>query len=422
MPSLCRLVPGLAIAAVALAVAPASAQPDAVWSASGEVEMRYREGGSGAISGRTTAEIPETVETDVILGLEIGGLSGPSDDDPGTLSISHIGDDETPRDLGDVDVNVGMLTLNDSVVDGSISVGGPSSEMVVQLSDTTAAQLTVAAGGLFSAQTSAIAAVVREGGIARISGCIGSVGSTIGADIEIDSSILGSANFQGKQVVTNSSYTGGTGSLRQGDFDLEAVSVDVSGDLRVGGNTTGAVPTDTVLLMTSSVFESGTAQISSGLSSGVVIDTDFEMRGASVWRSFGLFTILNQTTHVEINSGSRIDARADFRIASAFATIGSGTQTSSRIDVAGDFDLDGSLPSALTIEDGGYVDVDGTFTIGEFGTLNLNGGTLRVGAFVNDAGGTFNENGGTLIVPEASGAAPLVAAASALAWLRRRRH
>jgi len=71
----------------------------------------------------------------------------------------------------------------------------------------------------------------------------------------------------------------------------------------------------------------------------------------------------------------------------------------------------------LTIEDGGDVDVDGTFTIRPLATLNLNGGTLRVGAFDNQ--GTFNENGGTLIVPEP--AATGVAALLALALVARRR-
>lgn len=102
----------------------------------------------------------------------------------------------------------------------------------------------------------------------------------------------------------------------------------------------------------------------------------------------------------DINSGSRIDARADFILGGSFVTIGSTTATSSRIDVAGDFGLAPTIVGTLTIEDGGTVDVDGTLRIGPLATLNLNGGTL--------------------IVPEASGSAPLVAAA--LARLRRRRH
>jgi hypothetical protein len=79
----------------------------------------------------------------------------------------------------------------------------------------------------------------------------------------------------------------------------------------------------------------------------------------------------------------------------------SGVPSASRIDVAGDLDLGLSVASTLAIEAGGYVDVDGTLTIGPLSTLNLNGGTL--------------------IVPEAAGVAPPLTAALALALLRRRR-
>ncbi len=67
-------------------------------------------------------------------------------------------------------------------------------------------------------------------------------------------------------------------------------------------------------------------------------------------------------------------------------------------------------------EIGGVVDVDGTLTIGPLATLNLNGGTLRVGNLDNQ--GMLNENGGTLIVPEP--AMPAFAALLALALVARR--
>jgi hypothetical protein len=142
------------------------------------------------------------------------------------------------------------------------------------------------------------------------------------------------------------------------------------------------------------------------------------MRG-STWRSFGPFSISGENTQVDVGSGSHIDAGADFGIGNAHVTVASIAEES-RIDVAGDFYLDGSL-AVLTIEDGGYVDVDGTLSISPLATLNLNGGTLRVGNLDNSQGGVLNENGGTLIVPEVAGIAPPLAAALTLALLRRRR-
>ena len=139
---------------------------------------------------------------------------------------------------------------------------------------------------------------------------------------------------------------------------------------------------------------------------GNVVTTDFAMRD-SMWRSFGPFAIQNSLTQVEIESGSRIDARSDFRIGGATATIGSTSETPSRIDVAGNFDPEGTLPGSLTIEDGGVVDVDGTLTIGQLGTLNLNeGGTLRVGYLVFEQDGVLNENGATLVVPRRVASSP----------------
>ena len=68
------------------------------------------------------------------------------------------------------------------------------------------------------------------------------------------------------------------------------------------------------------------------------------------------------------------------------------------------------------------VDVAGTLTILPTGTLNLNGGTLRVANLVQD--GTLNENGGTLIVPEAGATTSAIAAVLtiAIARSRARRH
>jgi hypothetical protein len=220
----------LGVAIVALAAWPAAAQPDALWSASGEVDMRYRAQLGGPLLGRTTATIPQTIESDIIVSLEVGGTSGPSDDDPGSLSITNIGDDDALRDLGDVDVNVGTLTLTDSIVTGRFDVNKLTSVMVMRLSEAgLGAEIIVSNGGTFTAEASLLGATVREGGIARVSGCTGTIGSTIGADIEIDDSTLLSADFRGAQVVTNSTATGSLGTFREGVFAIESTSVDVDG-------------------------------------------------------------------------------------------------------------------------------------------------------------------------------------------------
>jgi hypothetical protein len=407
------------IAAIVLVAPRAEAQPDAVWSASGEVLIRYRTTMGGPLYGRTTALIPDTAETDLIDSIEVGATSGsPTDDDPGSLSLSNIGDAATPRDLGDVDVNIGTFSLNDSFVTGRFDVDKPTSVMVMRLSGVGGQGVLVRDGGTFTAEASQISGTVRAGGMARVSGCTGGLGSVIGADIEIDGSILGSTDFQGKQVITNSSITTFLSRVRQGEFDFENVSLDVESEFSVGGNTTGAVPTDTSFMVTGSAFESATALVRAG----VGIATDLTMRG-STWRSFGLFQIGGAL--VDIGSGSHIDARADLVVGNSHVTVASIAEES-RIDVAGDFDLDGSAstvnfdpPTLLTVGPGGVVEVQGTLTIGEFSTLTIDGGTVRVGALDNQ--GTLNDPAGALTVPEATGAAPVIAAALGLALLRRRR-
>ena len=169
------------------------------------------------------------------------------------------------------------------------------------------------------------------------------------------------------------------------------------------------------MIWTNTVLESGRAAVGAN----GAFTTGFEMQGASLWRSFGIFSIGNPLTQMDVNSGSRIDARTDLQVGGGSLLVRSNVPSASRIDVAGDFGLGLTVASTLTIEDGGYVDVDGTLTIGPLSTLNLNGGTLRVGAL--DEQGVLNENGGTLIVPEAAGVAPPLAAALTLALLRRRR-
>lgn len=422
LPSLLTCL-GIAAIVIALAATRAEAQPGASWSASGDVSMRYRTTSGGPVYGRNASSIDETIETDLITSINVGATTGSANGDPGSLSIEDVGDDEAPRELGDVNVRFGTLTLNDSFVSGRIELSRPTASLVMRLSAIYDPQaVVVGSGATFTAEASGIGGSVGAGGIARVSGCTGSLGSRIGADIEIDASILNSGNFQGKQVITNTTVTGFIGTLRQGEFEFENVSLDMEEGFTVGGNTTSAPPTDTDFILTNSVFESATGFVRAG----VGIATDFVMRG-STWRSFGVFQIVGNDTQADIGSGSRIDARSDVGIGNAHVTVASIAEES-RIDVAGDFYLDGGAPSEttldpptlLTVGPGGVVDVEGTLTIGAFSTLTIDGGTVRVGALDNQ--GILNDPGGRLTVPEASGAAPVIAAALALAWLRRRSH
>lgn len=405
---------GIGFAVLALAASPAWAQLES-WGASGDVLLWYRTEVGAPRLARTAATVPQTVESDVIDELEIGGTSSIADDDPGTMSLSSVGDSEAPRAIGDFDVKVGTLSLNDSFVyaqaGGSV---GPLGALTMLLSEYTGPGISV--NGSLTAQVSTLAANVRTGGVARISGIAGSISSEKGSDVEIDASTLGSARFKGALVLTNSTLTGAVGAFWEGFHQVESVSIDVLNGFGIGNNSTSTLTTaDTDVIWTNTAVESNFASIGAN----GAYTTDFEMRSASLWRSFGTFAIGNPLTQVDVNSGSRIDAQADFGIGGGTLLVRSNVPSASRIDVAGFFDLGSTVASTLTIEDGGYVDVDGTLTIGPLSTLNLNGGTLRVGAL--DQQGVLNENGGTLIVPEVAGVAAPLTASLALALLRRRR-
>lgn len=419
----------LSLCMAIFAFAAASAEAESWTNASGDVAMTYRATAGGSLFGRNASNIDQTVATDVISTLEVGGTSGPSDDDPGTLNVSSAGSSEVPRSLGEVDVNAGTLSITSSIFDTTadginrdLRVTGPTAELEIRLSETrNGTDIIVRDGGSVLAEASQISVNAADGAVVRASGIAGGVSSDPTTDIVIDASTLGTTTFRGAFTLRNSSVDspGPTnGSCREGLIQLESVVMDLGGGLGVGNNVASTATTaDSDVIWTSTQVESGRGSVGAN----GVFSTYFEMRGASLWHSSADFGVGNPLTVMDVNSGSRVDVAGDFLIASGSLTVSSGTPGDARIDVAGDFDLGPAAAATLTIEDGGYVDVDGTFTLGAFGTLNLNGGTLRVGNFVDEAGGTFNENGGTLIVPEASGVAVPIAAALALALLRRRR-
>lgn len=85
------LLLNLGLAFLALAASPAEAQLES-WGASGDVRMRYRTEVGAPLLTRTAATVPETVESDIIVDLKIGGTSSIADEDPGTMSLSSVGD------------------------------------------------------------------------------------------------------------------------------------------------------------------------------------------------------------------------------------------------------------------------------------------------------------------------------------------
>jgi hypothetical protein len=103
--------------------------------------------------------------------------------------------------------------------------------------------------GSLTAQVSTLEANIRTGGIARISGCAGTINSEKGSDVEIDASTLSGASFRGALVLTNSTLTGQQGSLREGFLQVESTSIDVVTDFGVGsrpGSTATTADTDVI--------------------------------------------------------------------------------------------------------------------------------------------------------------------------------
>jgi hypothetical protein len=257
--------------------------------------------------------------------------------------------------------------------------------------------------------------VVAQGGRTVFSGCTGGVGTSINdaspfspPEVTVDASSLTSLGAGGGTIhVSNSTIDTFNGRVRGGDVTIGLagpVSWDDDGTLSVGPTTPNPLPV-TFLLAGGSTIETQAT---------VITADEVAIQGASTWRSFD--PMLMRGAKVEIRGAGIVDARSDLGVGGS-ATIGSGVAEDSRIDVGGDLDL---AFGTLTIEDGGFVDVAGTLTIRPTGTLNLNGGTLRVGNLVQDSGATLNENGGTLIVPEAGATASAIAAALSLAIARSR--
>lgn len=412
---------------ISLAALPAHAQPDASWTESGDVTIRVYAAEGGSRFGRDAANV---LESDIIDEITVGDSGLIGNQQSGTLEIEGIGSLQEARDLGDVFVLVGELRFNDVFVDGNfIRIGVSVESQFTDLSAGTLAVMlsevatsVVVRNGLLSCQTSRMDDVtVSDLGRAIIAGCsIGYLSPSDFSETSItDSSIDGNSSFGGTMSVSRTTIDTNSPNVGDGDITLGLSGPVVwhnAGEIRVRG---GTLPTD--LLASDSLIETQTTYLS-GSADGR--ETSVTLQGATTWRSFDLFRTDGSALEVDVNSASRIDARANLYISGGTTvTVRSGVGTDSRIDVGGDLglgnvDVDTFSTGTLTIEDGGYVSVDGTLYIQPLATLNLNGGTLRVTNLVED--GTLNRNGGTLIVPEAGATASGIAAALAFAIVRRR--
>jgi hypothetical protein len=398
---------------LASAAVPATAQPGASWTETGVVDILVRD--EGVLTGRQASEV---LETDVIDSIEIGDTGIVGDQDPGTLYIEGIGTPAVPRDLGEVSVLVGQLEVNNVIVDaGFIRVGStidgqfsdPSEgTMVVRLSDVR--EQVVVRKGLLTCQASSMSFAVLDAGVAQIDDCLirSASGTGLSQTSIVGSTILG-VGFRGTTSVSDSSIESSNGTVVEGTITIgnsAPVFWDDSGTIVVGQN----VHTTDLTVSSGSTVEAQSTDFRGG---GI---TTVRLQSASTWRTFDLHSVRSAT--LDVVGASRIDARGDLEISGGSpVTVGSGLAADSHIDVAGDLKLGQTgttfTSGTLTIEDGGYVSVDGTLYIRPAATLNLNGGTLRVTNLVEE--GTLNENGGTLIVPEAGALSSAIAAVLGLA-------
>ena len=408
--------------AALLAVALAADTRAASWSESGNVDIRVIEaGGPSTPVGKDASNV---LDTDTVDSIDVGKSGLLASQQTGTLTISGAGEVGSPRDLGDVEVKVGLLELNDAIVGSKfLRVGivissqftDPSQgTLSVTLSDVSNA-VTIR-NGFLTCQASRMANItVDNASHAQIAGCVIEAFSSAGASESfISGSTLnvGLPNFRGNMTVSTSTITSINGTVVDGTIGIGGLpggtDWDASGTITVGQN---LLPT--VMTVSGSTIESGTAHVRDG-------PTDLVLGGAASWRAIDLFQFQGAAVTADVRDASRIESLGDLWIGLSDVTVRSSAGDDSHIDVDGNLELGrfsaGSVTfGTLTIEDGGYVDVGGTLTIHPQATLNLNGGTLRVGTLDNQ--GTLNENGGTLIVPEPG--APGIAALLVLGVLAR---
>jgi hypothetical protein len=422
MKAAARLLPLYSMVSIAIAAAPAAAQPVGDWSESGYVNIRVRN--EGVLQPREASGI---LENDMIDEILIGLTRTVSNSQSGSLEISGAGEQASPRDLGEILIDFGQLVVNAAVVD-SISQVRVGTTSDTETRDPSAGTLTVRfsqfaikvllRNGIVTCENTTGMFVSAQGGRTVFSNCAGGVSTSINELSPLDPPVVSVDD----SALTQFGPGGGTISVSSSTIDTFSASIR-AGDITIGGD--GQVFWDdegTLSVRDPNSPGHELPPLNFLLSSGSTIETkatviradDVAIQGGSTWRSFDPMSMY--ATTFEIRSASIIDARSDLGVGGS-VTIGSGVAEDSRIDVGRNLYLG---PGTLTIEDGGFVDVAGTLTISPTGTLNLNGGTLRVGNLVQESGATLNENGGTLIVPEAGATASAIAVALSLAIARSR--
>ena len=118
-----RLLPLFSMVSIALAAAPAAAQPGANWTESGYVDILVRNG--GVLQGREASGV---LDNDIIEAILIGLRRTVANSQSGSLLLANVGTQAFPRDLGEIDLDVGQLEVVSVFADSltSMSVGSTS--------------------------------------------------------------------------------------------------------------------------------------------------------------------------------------------------------------------------------------------------------------------------------------------------------
>ena len=190
----------------------------------------------------------------------------------------------------------------------------------------------------------------------------GLVGDTdfISASLGTTSSVASGAGSTGLITITNGTF-GSSSQLNIGNFGSGTVTLNSGGFLKVGqivlGNGSAAQGTLNLLGGTAS---GGSTVVVGGTGSGVltVNGSLYQTRNATIGESVGSNGTVTVTSGTWLNNA---------------AGIGN--------EIQGYLEVGGSGTGSLTIDNGGYVTVSGTFSRGANGTFALNqGGTLQIGS------------------------------------------
>lgn len=339
------LLPLFSMVSIALAAAPATAQPVGNWSESGYVTIQVRN--EGVLQGREASGI---LENDIIDEVLIGLTRTVSNSQSGSLEISGAGEQASPRDLGEILVDFGELMVNSVVVESisQVRVGtnadtdtrDPSAGTLVVRFSQFAIPVLLRNGNVTCESTTGMS-VSAQGGRTVFSNCAGGVSTSINASSPLDPPVVSVDD----SALTSFGPGGGTFSVSSSTIDTFGASVR-AGDITIGadgpvvwndggtlnvrpGNSPGSLslPPLNFLLSSGSTIETKATVISA---------VDVAIQGASTWRSFDPMQMFG--THFEIRSAGIIDARSDLGVGGS-VTIGSGVAEDSRIDVGGNLNL-----------------------------------------------------------------------------------